>query len=203
LEEGVHARDLLYVRGGELEALEWPDVHLDRGYVHVHQAVDEDGVLKETKGKNVRKVPIEGTLLPMLRRMHDEASGKGKVIAMPVREDWAKRLRKYLEWAGVTRPELFVPKTHPTLRRLNFHDLRHTGITWRAVRGDEPLKIERAAGHDDLKTTQRYINEAQTFEGKRVRRAVPGRRPRAFDPIPGRPSGIAEYCAELRNSGCG
>jgi hypothetical protein len=27
------------------------------------------------------------------------------------------------------------------------------------------LKIQRAAGHDDLRTTQRYINEAQTFEG--------------------------------------
>jgi hypothetical protein len=40
----------------------------------------------------------------------------------------------------------------------------HSGITWRAVRGDDHLKIQRAAGHDDLRTTQRYINEAQTFE---------------------------------------
>jgi hypothetical protein len=32
------------------------------------------------------------------------------------------------------------------------------------VRGDEPLKIQRAGGHDDLATTQIYINEAQTFD---------------------------------------
>ena len=25
--------------------------------------------------------------------------------------------------------------------------------------------MQRAAGHEDLRTTQRYINEAQTFEG--------------------------------------
>jgi hypothetical protein len=54
-----------------------------------------------------------------------------------------------------------------------FHDLRHTGITWRAVRGDEPLKIQRAAGHDDLATTQRYINEAETFEGVRFGEPFP------------------------------
>ena len=47
------------------------------------------------------------------------------------------------------------------------------GITWRAVRGDDPLKVQRAAGHDDLATTQRYINEAQTFEGVRFGEAFP------------------------------
>jgi hypothetical protein len=41
------------------------------------------------------------------------------------------------------------------------------------VRGDEPLKIQRAAGHDDLRTTQRYINEAQTFEGERFGQPFP------------------------------
>ena len=51
--------------------------------------------------------------------------------------------------------------------------LRHTGITWRAQRGDEPLRIQRAAGHDDLRTTQRYINEAQTFEGPRFGEPFP------------------------------
>jgi hypothetical protein len=93
-----------------------------------------------------------------------EANGEGKVItAMPPREEWAERLRKYLGWAGVTRADLFADDA--TRRQVSFHDLRHTGITWRAVRGDDPLKVMRAAGHDDLRTTQRYINEAQTFEG--------------------------------------
>ncbi|HEY1696182.1 MAG TPA: site-specific integrase [Polyangiaceae bacterium] len=175
----------LYVRGGELEALEWPDVHEDRGYVHIHQSIDEKGVLKATKGKNVRKVPIEPTLLPLLRRMRDECGGEGRVITMPPREEWARRLRKYLGWAGVTRAELFVPKDHPTLRRLTFHDLRHTGITWRAIRGDDPMKVERAAGHDDLKTTQRYINEAETFEGSAFGEPFPAVDVELLTPFPG------------------
>lgn len=37
-----------------------------------------------------------------------------------------------------------------TRRPIVWHGLRHSGITWRAVRGDEHLKIQRAAGHTDL-----------------------------------------------------
>jgi integrase len=156
----------LYVRGGGLEALEWNSVDFAHGYVLIHQSADaKTGAVKPTKMKDVRKVPIEKTLLPLLKKMHEEAAGEGRVVgAMPPREDWAKRLRKYLGWAGVTRADLFADDA--TRRKLSFHDLRHTGITWRAVRGDEPLKVQRAAGHDDLRTTQHYINEAQTFEGE-------------------------------------
>jgi hypothetical protein len=139
-------------------------VSFEHGYVLIHQAVDEAGVVKPTKTKDVRKVPIEPNLLPLLEKMHEEAGKEGKVIgAMPPRESLASRLRKYIEWAGVTRADLFA--NDETRRRIDFHDLRHTGITLRAVRGDEPLKVQRAACHDDLRTTQRYINEAQTFEG--------------------------------------
>jgi integrase len=156
----------LYVRGGELEALEWNSVDFDHGYMLIHQSADADtGVIRHTKTKDVRKVPIEPTLIPLLRKMHEEAAGEGKVIgAMPPREEWAARLRKYLKWAGIKRADLFADDN--TRRQISFHDLRHTGITWRALRGDEPLKVQRAAGHDDLRTTQRYINEAQTFEGE-------------------------------------
>jgi integrase len=155
----------LYVRGSELEALECNSVNFAHGYVLVHQSVDSDtGEVKSTKTKDVRKVPIEPTLLPLLRKMVDEAAGEGRVVGtMPPQEEWAERLRKYLGWAGVTRADLFADDA--TRRPISFHDLRHTGITWRAVRGDEPLKVQRAAGHDDLRTTQKYINEAQTFEG--------------------------------------
>jgi integrase len=160
----------LYVRRGELEALDWNSVSFDHGYVLVHQSIDTNtGEVKSTKTKDVRKVPIEAALRPLLQQMHDEAGGEGRVVtSMPPAEEMAKRLRKYLGWAleeakMQVRAELFADDA--TRRQLSWHDLRHSGITWRAVRGDEHLKIQRAAGHDDLRTTQRYINEAQTFEG--------------------------------------
>ena len=83
---------------------------------------------------------------------------------MPPIESWAQRLRQYATWAGLTREDLFADDE--MRRPLTFHDLRHSGITWRALRGDDPMKIMRAAGHADLRTSQRYVNEAQTFEDR-------------------------------------
>jgi hypothetical protein len=76
-------------------------------------------------------------------------------------EDWARRLRKYLGWAGIKRSEL--TEETATRKQLTFYDLRATGITWRAVRGDDPLKIMSGAGHKDFKTTQGYIREAEVL----------------------------------------
>jgi hypothetical protein len=38
---------------------------------------------------------------------------------------------------------------------------RATGITWMAVRGDDPLKIKQRAGHTTFQTIEGYIREAE------------------------------------------
>src|SRR5262249_15475309 len=89
------------------------------------------------------------------------AAGRSRLVTLPPVQNLGEPLRKYLPWAGVTRPELFADDE--TRAPLTFHDLRATGITWRAVRGDDPLKIQRAVGHRSLTTTQRYIREAEVI----------------------------------------
>ena len=46
---------------------------------------------------------------------------------------------------------------------VGFHDLRATGITWMAVRGDEHLRIKQRAGHRGFSTTEMYIREAENL----------------------------------------
>jgi hypothetical protein len=75
----------------------------------------------------------------------------------------AARLREYLQLAGVSRAELFVEATDRTRKALTFHDLRATGITWMAIRGDDPLKISQRAGHAGFATTAGYIREAEAI----------------------------------------
>jgi len=41
--------------------------------------------------------------------------------------DWARRLRKYLEWARLKRSELFA--NDKNRKQVTFYDLRATGIT--------------------------------------------------------------------------
>jgi integrase len=151
-----------YTRAAELEALEWEDVDIDRRIIHIHRAIDrsENGEVKETKTNNPRRIPIEPALLPLLLALQGTAS-RGRLISMPPACDLSDRLRQYLRWAGVTRAELFA--NDATRKQITFHDLRATGITWMALRGEEPIKIMRRAGHENIATTMGYVREAENL----------------------------------------
>ncbi len=152
----------LFVRAGELKALDWSEVDVERGIVSVRVSWDrESGELKQTKtgNKGIRRFAIEPNLLPLLRAMHTEANGAGPVITMRDQKWWAADLRKHLEAAHVTRAALF--RNDATCKRLRFHDLRGTGLTWMAIRGDDVLKIQQRAGHTSFEMTQKYIRTAE------------------------------------------
>jgi hypothetical protein len=70
-------------------------------------------------------------------------------------------LRQHLQTARVARTELFTSDAHR--KHITFHDLRATGITWCAVRGDDPLRIKQRAGHKAFSTTEVYIREAENL----------------------------------------
>lgn len=150
----------LFPRAGELRALEWRDVDLEHGIVHVHQAFERRSrEVQTTKSGKGRRVPIEPTLMPLLRAMHRESGGVGLVCPIPSR--MASRVRQWLTVAKVTRKEL-TDETSKTTKSLSFHDLRATGITWCAVRGDDSLKIMSRAGHEDFATTKIYLRTAES-----------------------------------------
>jgi integrase len=152
----------LYVRAGELEALGLDDVDPERAIIHVHRAIDrERKIEKSTKGKQARRFSVEPEIAPLLRVIHGEAktAGSTKLTAMPPVEDLSTGLREDLRLAGVDRAERFV--SDKTRKNITFHDLRATGLTWMAVRGDDPLKIKHRAGHVDFSTTEIYIREAE------------------------------------------
>jgi integrase len=163
----------LYLRPGELAALEWKDVQLEHGYVHVHQALDiRTGRVKPTKTGITRKVPIRPTLRPLLVAMSKEMNAKGRVVqhthdnqgeghahGMPPLEDLAATLRVHLLRAGVTRSDLHDEQS--TTKRVTFYDLRATGITWEVLDSTEHVRIMQRAGHRNFSTTQGYIREAE------------------------------------------
>ncbi len=151
-------------RAGELRALEWDDVHEDEGFVLVHRSLDiRKNETKTTKTGTTRRIPIEPELLPLLQAMREESGGKGKVLSAWNAQHLPRSLRADLEESGCKRADLTADDE--TRRPLDFHDLRHTYGTWRAIRGDDIIKIRFAMGHTDLTTTQRYINEAHVFGG--------------------------------------
>ena len=153
------------LRAGEMRALAWGDVHEDEGYMVVHQATDAaSGENKSTKTGRARKVPIEPALLPLLASLRT-ADADAVFPSLPHHSEWPWQLREDLREAKINRVGLL--EDTPTTAKIDWHDLRHTYGTWRAVRGDELTKISRAMGHSTTAMTEKYINEAETFEGQK------------------------------------
>lgn len=151
----------LFPRAGELRVLRWDDVDLEHGTIHVHQAADRrTGETKSTKTGEARRFAVEPAILPLLRALHEERGEREIVVDLPSERDMARGLRRWLFKAHVRREELHT--SAPTRKALTFHDLRATGLTWLAVRGEEPLRIKQRAGHRDFKTTEGYIREAES-----------------------------------------
>jgi len=151
-----------YARSGELEALERSDVDLEHATVHVHRSVDRvrnKGKVKSTKSAVARRIPIEPELVPPMRVLVAET--QNRIFKMPSVGVLSSKLKHYLAQAGVQRSELFT--SDATRKAITFHDLRATGITWCAVRGDDPLKIMQRAGHASFETTRGYIREAENL----------------------------------------
>jgi integrase len=150
----------IFPRAGELRVLRWEDLDLDHGTVHIHRARDRNtGEEKATKTAIARRFSIEPALLPLLHAMRKERGETDHVIELPSERDLARGMRRWLKRAGVRRSDLH--DSGPTRKAVTFHDLRATGLTWLAVRGDDPLKIMGRAGHVDFATTQGYIREAE------------------------------------------
>ena len=154
----------MYPRDSELRPLLCRDADTEHRVLRVTKKYNRrTKKIEATKGRRNRSLPIEPALVPLLEELKAEAGNDAATIAhMPSERDMARGLRRWLKRAGVTRHELHEPT--PTTKPIWFHDLRATGITWMAVRGDDPLKIQQRAGHEQFSTTEKYIRAAEALE---------------------------------------
>lgn len=168
----------LYLRPGELAALEWADVDFDRKRIVVRRAFnlrtnEVKGIKTSRSGVKRRTVPIPEPLLPLLRTLHREADGRGRVVqhdhankqaphGLPPLEDLAANFRTHLKRAGVERAELH--DSDDSSRRVVFYSLRDTGITWEVLADTEEIRLMQRAGHKNLNTTMRYVHGVEDVQ---------------------------------------
>ena len=105
-----------------------------------------------TKTETARRIPIEPALRPLLEAIYIEARGHkssskavtGPLLRMPSVGVLSSKLKFYLRQAGIERADLH--SRDETRKAMTFHDLRATGITWMAVRGDDCSRSCSAPG---------------------------------------------------------
>ncbi len=132
-------------RWGELSALRWREVDLQRGYA----------VIEHSKNGDRRSLPLAGPLLEVLQEM-------AKV----------RRIKTDLVFAGPAGTVHFPKRVwvkalaEAEVEDFNFHDLRHTAASYLAMSGASLMEIASVLGHRTLAMVKRYshLSEQHTAE---------------------------------------
>lgn len=136
------------LRCGEMMALEWRDVDLQKRQLCVQRS-DWKGHVTEPKGGRLRYVPLTVRLATALRAhrhlrgrrvLHQDDADRSS-LTQKIVQDWVRR---------AARRAKVLPE--------GVHVLRHTFCSHLAMRGAPARAIQELAGHQDLGTTQRYMH---------------------------------------------
>jgi integrase len=135
------------LRRGEIIALEWPDVDLERGMLAIRRS-EWKGQVTAPKGGRPRRIKMTEKLqraLVALRHLRGPRilyRDDGETVT-------AKVLRKWMETA---QRRAKLPDTGA------MHCLRHTFCSHLAMRGAAARAIQELAGHQHITTTMRYMH---------------------------------------------
>ncbi|OAB43275.1 integrase [Paenibacillus glacialis] len=156
------------LRRGELLALEWKHINLEKHMLEVVQSlsyVDGKNIIKVPKTKNsFRQVSIPDSLIPELKNYQDQAK-MSKENAGDLWEE-TERFFVFTSWNG--KPYYHtVPGTwfrrflkRNNLKKIRFHDLRHTSATLLINQGVHSKTISSRLGHADIRTTMNIYGHA-------------------------------------------
>ena len=139
------------LRRGEVISLRWRDVDFEASAVHVRESVSagEDSTPKGRRSRTVTMAPQVGQVLAPLAP--DDARHSTELVLPGTRPG-----RKLDPDALSSR--FIAARDRAGLRKLTFHDLRHTFASLLARAGEPVTVIQAEAGHADLRTTERYMH---------------------------------------------
>ena len=136
------------MRNGELYALTWDKINLEKRLIKVNCSWNNKGGFKSTKSGDDRFVEIAPRLVKILQELKQETISN---FVLPRIDKWdkgeqARELRMFLAGLGL-----------PSVR---FHDLRATWATIMLSNGIAPIKVMKMGGWKDIKTMQVYTRLA-------------------------------------------
>ncbi len=135
-------------RAGEQLAIEWRDVDVDRGLLFIRRA-SSMGITGATKGGHDRVVPITAQLSVALAGItHSRGPlvfchGDGTALAI-----------------GQLHERLWGACRRSGLRRIRWHDLRHSFASQLVLAGVPLLQVQAWLGHATIAMTMRYAHLA-------------------------------------------
>jgi integrase len=148
------------LRRGELFALRWRDVDFAGSVIRVRASYAE-GALTTPKSGKVRSVPLAPEVVEALAKLGQRGRLTGDDdLVFP--GDWGG----YMDGSALRRRYDSALK-RAGLRKLRFHDLRHTFGT-RMIGKADIRRVQEWMGHADIQTTMKYLHYAPRAEDARL-----------------------------------
>jgi integrase len=166
------------LRLGELLALQWRDIDFAGEAIRVRRSYNVHGGVGTPKSGKVRSVPMVPEVAQALARLGERAWFTGDQDLV-----FAGDLGNYLD-ASALRERYKAALDRAGLRRLRFHDLRHTFGTL-AVRRAEIPAVQAWMGHAHVGTTMRYIHHRDRGDEARLLAASSRSASRGHEPTAG------------------
>ncbi len=129
----------------ELLDMEWQDIDHESGTIRVHG-----------KGCKERIVHTSFSLLEELQQLAHQQYPSGKIF------HYDQRTARYMIWRAL--------QSFSNARQLSPHAIRHTMATNMANHGTNATTIAAVLGHNDIRTTQKYIDMTQAATRRAMRR---------------------------------
>jgi integrase len=148
------------MRQGELLALRWRDVDLDRHTLHVTGSLltTPDGwkISDPKTDSSRRRITLTATAVDALRR-HRSAQNEERLRLGGAWEDndlvFANEVGRPIEVRNLMRRSFLPLLKQSGLPRIRFHDLRHTAATLLLGQGQHPKVVAEMLGHSRISTT--------------------------------------------------
>jgi len=162
------------LREGEIIALTWRDVDLEKGLVHVRRTATPYGINDPKSTAGNRVVPIDSETVKMLKKHRKvvmeetlRRGGRWDENSPVFPTSTGRRL------LGHNCQELFDRAVKAAgLKRITFHGLRHTFATILLRRGVNSNKIAKSLGHADVATLLNTYTHALPGDDEQVIRAI-------------------------------
>jgi len=149
------------MRQGELLGLRWADVDIDRASLQVRRSVQLTGLgeyvfTPPKTAKSRRKVELTKVAVAVLRR-HRARQLQERLAAAGGWEDldlvFANELGRPIDGTSLAKRSYRRILERAGLKRIRFHDLRHTAATLLLGRGVNPKIVSEQLGHAQIAIT--------------------------------------------------
>jgi len=154
-------------RQGELLALKWGDVDLEQGVMYVRRSFHpEHGFVEPKSAKGSRAICMSPELLRILAMHKARTNGSADRLVFP------NTVGKPMLHQNLVRREFHPTLERAGIKRVRFHDLRHTYAAMMISLGENIKFIQTQMGHSTISTTlDRYghlLPEASEGVGRRL-----------------------------------